>query len=253
MKLAGKVALVTGAQQGIGAAIAPGAGRGGGRRGAHLARRPAAAPKRSRAMPARPAGAPSSFRADVARLADIEAMVAETVRGARRARHPGQQCRRLSARAVPRDARKRLGLCARHQPQGRLLRRHRRRQGADRGRQGRRLDHQPLLAVGPRRGARRALQREQGRRRVDDARHGARARALQHPRQCHRARHDRHRPAALRQHRRRADRDRARHHPARRQAADARPDRAHRRVPRLRGLGRHTGQVLHVNGGAYMP
>ena len=141
MRLAGKVALVTGAQQGIGAAI----GRALAEEGADVALSwlDDQAGAEAVANYARQAGRRAHLiRADVARLADIDAMVAETVRDARRPRHPGQQRRRLSAREIPGDARERLGPRARHQPQGRLLRRRRRRQGADRGRQAR-LDHQP--------------------------------------------------------------------------------------------------------------
>ena len=71
MRLAGKVALVTGAQQGIGAAIGRAlAGEGADERGA-----------RAVANYARQAGRRAHLiKADVAKLADIEAMVAETVR-----------------------------------------------------------------------------------------------------------------------------------------------------------------------------
>ena len=79
MKLAGKVALVTGAQQGIGAAI----GRALAEEGADVALswlddRPGA---EAVANYARQAGRRAHLiKADVARLADIEAMIAETVR-----------------------------------------------------------------------------------------------------------------------------------------------------------------------------
>src|SRR4029077_20721441 len=79
MKLAGKVALVTGAQQGIGAAI----GRALAEEGADVALswlddQPGA---EAVANYARQAGRRAHLiKADVARLADIEAMIAETVR-----------------------------------------------------------------------------------------------------------------------------------------------------------------------------
>ncbi len=79
MKLAGKVALVTGAQQGIGAAIARAlAGEGADVAITWLDDQPGA---ESVAADIRKAGCRAHLiKADVARLAEIEAMVAETVR-----------------------------------------------------------------------------------------------------------------------------------------------------------------------------
>ena len=169
MKLAGKVALVTGAQQGIGAAI----GRALAEEGADVALswlddQPGA---EAVANYARQAGRRAHLiKADVARLADIEAMVAETVRvlGApdilvnNAGVYP--RVKLLEMRESDWDYVLDINLKAG------CFADHRRRQGADRGRQARRLGDQPLLAGDPRRGARRALQREQGRRGVDDAR-----------------------------------------------------------------------------------
>ena len=83
MRLAGKVALVTGAQQGIGAAI----GRALAEEGADVALSwlDDQAGAEAVANYARQAGRRAHLiRADVARLADIDAMVAETVRHAGR-------------------------------------------------------------------------------------------------------------------------------------------------------------------------
>ena len=79
MKLAGKIALVTGAQQGIGAAIAVAlAGEGADVALTWLDDQPAAEGVAARI---REAGRRAHLvRADVTRLADIEAMVADTVR-----------------------------------------------------------------------------------------------------------------------------------------------------------------------------
>ncbi|MEK7687469.1 MAG: SDR family NAD(P)-dependent oxidoreductase, partial [Pseudomonadota bacterium] len=79
MKLAGKVALVTGAQQGIGAAIAVAlAGEGADVVLTWLDDRPAAEAVAARI---REAGRRAHLiKADVARLSEVEAMVAETVR-----------------------------------------------------------------------------------------------------------------------------------------------------------------------------
>ena len=89
----------------------------------------------------------------------------------------------------------------------------------------RRVGDQHLLAGDPRCRTWRALQREQGLCGLDNSRHGARARPAQHPRQRHRARHDRNRPAAVWQPRYRADRDGAR--PFRSAARCWRPIRSH--------------------------
>ena len=128
------------------------------------------------------------IKADVAKLADIEAMVAETVR-----QLGSPDILVNNAGVYPRvkllemresdwdyvlDINLKAGCFATIAVAKALI---------AAGQAGR--GDQPLLAGDPRRGARRALQREQGRRGVDDPGDGARARAAQHPRQRHRARH----------------------------------------------------------------
>src|SRR5579884_3788234 len=150
-------------------------------------------------------------------------------RSDRRAR---QQCRRLSPRAVSGDAGSRLGLRHQREPEGIVLLRPG--GGANDGRGGaRRCHRQPQFRRRlPRLAARRALLREQGRHRVDDAADGARTGAAPHPRQRDRAGPDRYRAAALwRQ--RRGDRGHGPADPARphRRAGG---NRAGRRLSRLR-------------------
>ena len=91
MKLAGRIALVTGAQQGIGAAIAVALAEEGADVTINwLDDEPAAETVASRI---RQAGRRVHLiRADVARLVDIESMVADTVRLLARISHTGEQC-----------------------------------------------------------------------------------------------------------------------------------------------------------------
>ncbi len=149
MKLAGRIALVTGAQQGIGAAIAVALAE----EGADVTITWLDDELAAEAVAGRVGKAGRRvhlIRSDVARLADIELMVAETVRvlGA-------PDILVNNAGVYPRvklleDARERLGLRARYQPQSRLFCYDRLRQGAYVGRQARRVGDQHLLAGNPR-------------------------------------------------------------------------------------------------------
>ncbi len=194
MKLAGKVALVTGAQQGIGAAIARAlAGEGANVAVSWLDDRPGAeAVARDIAQVGRQA---HLLKADVSKVAEIEAMVAETVtvlgppdilvnNAGVYPRVPLLEMRESDWDYLM-DINLKAGCFATIAVA----------KAPDRRRKEGRLDHQPVLAVDARRGARRALQREQGRRGLDDAGDGPRTGAARHPGQCDRAGDHRHRPS----------------------------------------------------------
>ena len=113
------------------------------------------------------------------------------------------------------------------------------------------VDHQPDLGRRLSRvAARRALLREQGRRRVDDTADGAGAGAAPHPGQRDRAGSDRYGAAALWQQRGGADRDGAALPLGRARA----PEEIARAAVFLASeeAGFITGQVMHVNGGGYL-
>ena len=174
MDLSGKVVLVTGAQQGIGRAMALefAAGRGGG--GDQLARRRRC--RREIAEPVRAAGRRAvTVQADVGADPAVQAMVGKVERELGPVDVLVNNAGVFPPRAVSRNDRKRLGLRARRQFQGRVFLRPGGGQNDGRGRP-RRLDHQLDFGRGlSRLAARHPLLRQQGRRLVDDPADGARA------------------------------------------------------------------------------